>query len=123
LLEGEWGVLELDLGLLSEGVREPVTYDPVIPFPPLRQELAVVVDVDVPAGSLLAAAREAVPEATDVRFLSDYRDSPIPEGKKSIAFSIAYQAPDRTLTDAEAVPLRARVIEALERRFGAELRA
>jgi phenylalanyl-tRNA synthetase beta chain len=120
-LEGEWGVFELDLGLLFETVRDPVTYEPVVAFPPLRQELAVVVDADLPAGAVLAAAREA-PEVSDVRFLSDYRDAPIPPGKKSIAFSIDFQSPERTLTDAEAAPLRARVIEVLEQRFGAELR-
>jgi phenylalanyl-tRNA synthetase beta chain len=122
-LDGEWGVFELDLGLLFETVREPIAYEPVNPFPPLRQELAVVVDVDLPAAALFAAAREAVSEASDVGFLSDYRGNPIPAGKKSIAFSIAFQSPDRTLTDADAAPLRARVVEVLEQRFGAELRA
>ena len=121
-LEGEWGVFELDLGLLFETVRDPVAYEPVVAFPPLRQELAVVVDADLPAGALLAAAREAAPEVSDVRFLSDYRGAPIPTGKKSIAFSIAFQSPERTLTDVEAAPLRASVIEVLEERFGAELR-
>ncbi|TML19104.1 MAG: phenylalanine--tRNA ligase subunit beta [Actinobacteria bacterium] len=122
-LDGEWGVLELDLGLLFEGVREPVVYEDVIGYPVVRQELAFVVDVDVPAGELFAAAlAAAAPELREVRFLSDYREPPIPAGKKSIAFSVAFQSPERTLTDEDAAALRVRVIEALERDFGAELR-
>jgi len=62
------------------------------------------------------------PELREVRFLSDYRDPPIPPGKKSIAFSVAFQSADRTLTDEDAAALRARVIDALKRDFGAELR-
>ena len=58
-----------------------------------------------------------------MRFLSDYRGEPIPSGKKSIAFSVAFQSPERTLTDEDAAALRARIVEALERAFGAELRA
>ena len=80
--------------------------------------------MDVPAGELFEAARRAAaPELREIRFLSDYRDPPIPPGKKSIAFSVAFQSPERTLTDEDAAALRARVIEALERDFGAEIRA
>jgi phenylalanyl-tRNA synthetase beta chain len=122
-LEGGWGVLELDLGLLLESVHEPVTYKDVVAYPVVRQELAFVVDVDVPAGELFEAARRAgTPELREVRFLSDYRDSPIPPGKKSIAFSVAFQSAHRTVTDEDAAALRARVIDALKRDFGAELR-
>ena len=116
-------MLELDLGLLFESVREPVAYEDVIGYPVVRQELAFVVDVDVPAGELFdAALAAAAPELREVRFLSDYREPPIPSDKKSIAFSVAFQSPERTLTDEDAAALRARVIEALARDFAAELR-
>jgi phenylalanyl-tRNA synthetase beta chain len=123
LLEGEWSGFELDLAQLEAAARERVQYEDVISFPVVRQDLAFVVDVGVPAGELFAAAREAAaPELRDVRFLSDYREQPIPAGKKSIAFSVAFQSPDRTLTDEDAAALRARIVEALQERFGAELR-
>jgi phenylalanyl-tRNA synthetase beta chain len=122
-LDGDWGVLELDLGLLFETVREPVEYEDVLAYPAVRQELAFVVDVDVPADELFEAARRAAaPELREVRFLSDYRGDPIPPGKKSIAFSVAFQSPERTLTDEDAAELRGRVIEAIEELFGAQLR-
>ena len=120
---GPWGALELDLELLLESVHEPVVYQDVSTYPAVRQDLAFVVDADLPAGELFAAARDAgAPELREIRFLSDYRDPPIPPGKKSLAFSVAFQTDDRTLTDEDARTLRRRVIDALARRFGAELR-
>ena len=83
-----------------------------------------MVDVNVPAGDLFAAAREAAgPDLREIRFLSDYREPPIPPGKKSIAFSVAFQSPERTLTDEDAAGMRERIVAALKERFGAELRA
>jgi phenylalanyl-tRNA synthetase beta chain len=121
-LDGEWGVLELDLGLLFDDVREPIVYHDVLAYPAVRQELAFVLDVEVPAADVFETARRAAPEVREVRFLSDYRGEPIPAGKKSLAFSVAFQSAERTLTDEEAGSLRARVIDAVERAFGAELR-
>ena len=90
----------------------------------MRQDLAFVVDENVPAGELLAAAREAAgAELREVRFLSDYRGDQIPAGKKSVAFAVAFQAPDRTLSDEDATRLRGAVVAALASRYGAELRA
>jgi phenylalanyl-tRNA synthetase beta chain len=123
-LAGTWGMFELELDALLERVPERIVYEDVITYPAVRQDLAFVVDMDVPAGELFAAAREAAaPDLRDLRFLSDYREPPIPPGKKSIAFSVAFQSPDRTLTDEDAAALRGRIVDALERRFGAELRA
>ncbi|HZC28401.1 MAG TPA: phenylalanine--tRNA ligase subunit beta, partial [Gaiellaceae bacterium] len=122
-LEGRWGVLELDLADLAERLPAWVVYRDVITYPPVRQELAFVLDTDVPAGDVFAAAREAAaPELREIRFLSDYREPPIPPGKKSLAFSVAFQSSERTLTDADAAELRGRIVDALARSFGAELR-
>jgi phenylalanyl-tRNA synthetase beta chain len=124
VLDGEWGAFELDLMEIQAAARDPVQYEDVISFPAVRQDLAFVVDVDVPAGEVFAVAREAAqPELRELRFLSDYRDPPIPPGKKSIAFSVAFQSPERTLTDEDAARLRGQIVEALKRDFEAELRA
>jgi phenylalanyl-tRNA synthetase beta chain len=123
-LEGSWGVLELDLAELLEEAPEAVRYEDVITYPAVRQDLAFVVDVDVPAAELFGAAREAAaPELREIQFLSDYREPPIPPGKKSIAFSVAFQSAERTLTDEDAAVLRDRIVDELRRRFGATLRA
>jgi phenylalanyl-tRNA synthetase beta chain len=123
-LEGEWSAFELDLDELAALVPERVIYRDVISYPPLRQDLAFVVDDAVPAGELMAAAREvAGEELRDVRFLSDYRGEQIERGKKSVAFSVAFQSPERTLNDDDAARLRGAIVELLRDRFGAELRA
>ena len=123
-LAGEWGAFELDVDALVARVPDVIVYEDVITFPAVRQELAFVLDADVPAGDVFAVAREAAaPELREVRFLSDYREPPIPPGKKSLAFSVAFQSAERTLTDTDAAELRTRIVDALARRFGAELRA
>jgi phenylalanyl-tRNA synthetase beta chain len=123
-LDGEWSAFELDLEDLFALVPERVLYRDVITFPPLRQDLAFVVDESVPAGELLAAAREAAgAELREARFLSDYRGDQIPAGKKSVAFAVAFQSPERTLSDEDATRLRSAVVAELATRFGAELRA
>ncbi len=123
-LEGEWSAFELDLADLFALVPERIHYRDVITFPPLRQDFAFVVDEGVPAGELIAAARTAAgDELRDAHFLSDYRGEPIPAGKKSVAFSVAFQSSERTLTDEDATRLRTAIVEALRALFEAELRA
>jgi phenylalanyl-tRNA synthetase beta chain len=123
LLRG-WSAFELDLATLFAGVAEAVEYEDVITYPPVKQDLAFVVDADLPVGDLFAAAREAAgQDLREARFLSDYRGDPIPPGKKSLAFSVVFQSPERTLSDEDAAGLREQIVSVLRDRFGAELRA
>ncbi len=124
LLEGEWSGFELHLDELAAAARDPIQYREVGAYPAVHQDLAFVVDVGLPVAELLAVAREAAgPELGEVRFLSDYREPPIPAGKKSVAFSVTFRSPERTLTDEDAAKLRSRIVSALEQAFGAQLRA
>jgi phenylalanyl-tRNA synthetase beta chain len=123
-LEGEWGAFELDLGELFSESLEPVTYEDVITFPAVRQDLAFTVDEDVSAGDLVDAAREAAgPDLKQIRVFDVYRGEQVGEGKKSIAFSVAFQSPERTLSDEDAATLRGKIAQALSERFGAVLRS
>jgi phenylalanyl-tRNA synthetase beta chain len=124
LLEGTWSAFELDLGELARASREPVTYEDVITYPSVRQDLAFAVGEDVAAGDLVAAAREAAgPELRDMRAFDVYHGPQVGEGRKSIAFSVEFQSPERTLSDEDAAALREKIVEALAVRFQAELRA
>jgi phenylalanyl-tRNA synthetase beta chain len=58
-----------------------------------------------------------------MRAFDVYRGGQITPGQKSIAFSVTFQSPKRTLTDEDAAELRNRVVDALQAAFGAELRA
>lgn len=123
-LEGAWSAFELDLAGLAAAAQIPVQYADVITYPAVKQDLAFVVDEDVPAGAVVAAAREAAgADLRELRVFDVYRGAPIPEGRKSLAFRVEFQSAERTLSDEDAAGLRARIVEALAARFGAELRA
>jgi phenylalanyl-tRNA synthetase beta chain len=123
-LPGEWGAFELDVDALAELVPELVVYDDVITYPPVRQDLAFTVPDEVTAGELVAAAREAAgPALREMRAFDVYRGEQVGPGNKSIAFSVTFQSPDRTLTDEDAAELRSRIVSRLETTLGAQLRA
>jgi phenylalanyl-tRNA synthetase beta chain len=123
-LEGEWGAFELDLASLFAESHEPVNYQDVITYPAVRQDLAFTVPEEVSAGELVDAAREAAgPELTEIDVFDVYRGEQLGAGEKSIAFRVAFQSPERTLSDEDAASLREKITEALGKRFGAVLRS
>jgi phenylalanyl-tRNA synthetase beta chain len=123
LLDGTWGVFELDVATLTATVPERILYDDVITFPPNRQDVAVVVDAGVEAGALLATVRKAgEPLLKDARVFDVYTGDQVGSGRKSVAIHLAFQAPDRTLTDDEVASVRGAIVTALRERHGAELR-
>jgi phenylalanyl-tRNA synthetase beta chain len=123
-LEDGWGYFELDLDALFERVPDVPVYRDVITYPAVKQDLAFVVAEGVNAGDLIAAGREAAgPELHSMRPFDVYRGEQVGEGQKSIAFSVEFQSPERTLSDDDAATLRERIVKALADRFGAVLRA
>jgi phenylalanyl-tRNA synthetase beta chain len=124
VLEGVWGVFELDLSKLLEESPDEVRYSDVVSFPAVRQDLAFAVPEEVAAAELVAAAHEAAgPELREMRPFDVYRGEQVGEGRKSIAFTVSFQSGERTLTDEDAAALRERIVGVLGKRFGAELRA
>ena len=97
-------------------------YKPYSRYPAVEQDIALVVDEGVEAESIEAILRRGrfvrgYPRPFDV-----YTGPPIASGRKSIAFSVRYQADDHTLTDEEVTRSRGRIVQQLERTLGAELR-
>jgi phenylalanyl-tRNA synthetase beta chain len=123
-LPGAWGAFELDVDGLAARAPDLVVYEDVITYPPVRRDLAFTVPEEATAGDLVAAAQAAAgPELREIRAFDVYRGDQVGPGKKSIAFSVAFQSPERTLTDEDAAELRDRIVKALESSFGAQLRA
>jgi len=123
LLEKPVVAAELDLDVILESIPEGHAVEPVPAFPPVLEDLAVVVDEKVQADEVEALLKRAGGHLlVDVKLFDLYRGEQIPEGKKSLAYSLVYQAPDRTLTDEEVAKVRARVIKKLESELGAKLR-
>jgi phenylalanyl-tRNA synthetase beta chain len=125
LLEGLWGAFELDLDALAGAAPQTVGFEEVSPYPEVRQDLAFVVDEDVPAAEILAAIREAAGGLLhELAVFDEYRNpETLGEGKRSLAFRAAFGSLDRTLTDEDVAPVRASIVDALATRFGAVLRA
>jgi phenylalanyl-tRNA synthetase beta chain len=117
-------LFELETAVLAKHRRDRVAYREISRHPPNRRDLAFVVDVSVPAGELREALIEAGGELVDAVILFDvFTGAPIPEGRKSLAFSVDFRAPGRTVPDEEADAAVRRIVERLQRDFGAELRA
>jgi len=116
-------VFEIDLMELATPDVAPV-YRDVITFPAVRQDIAVVVEDTVPAAEVVAVIRESGGELlTRAEVFDSYRGEQIGDGRHSIAIHLEFQAPDRTLTDADADAVRERIVAALGERLGAQLRA
>jgi phenylalanyl-tRNA synthetase beta chain len=119
-----FAAFELDLAALGESPSENVLYRDVITYPAVRQDLAFVVPNEVTAARLAAAMREAAgPDLREVEVFDEYRSDELGAGKRSLAFRVAFQSPERTLSDEDAQGLRERIVAALAERFDAELRA
>jgi phenylalanyl-tRNA synthetase beta chain len=123
-IEGRVAVAELDLEPLRAAASRAFRLVEVPRFPPVRRDLAFVVEHDVPAGTVQAVLEAAGGELLDRSVLFDvFRGGPILEGRKSLAFALEFRAPDRTLTDEEVEPVVGAIVDRLRTELGAELRA
>jgi phenylalanyl-tRNA synthetase beta chain len=114
--------LELDPILAKAIDRNPTRPVPV--YPPVKEDLAFVLDRSVPVARVLELIRAAgAPMLAGARLFDEYAGEQVGAGKRSLAFSLTYQAPDRTLTDADARKVRERIAKALTEELGAVLRA
>ena len=115
--------LEVDLDVLAARAQEPT--GPVLsPFPVAKEDVALVVDADLPAAELAATLREgAGPLCESVRLFDVYTGAQVPEGRKSLAFALRFRAVDRTLTEKDTSAAREAAVALAVQRHGAEHRA
>ncbi|HWP64781.1 MAG TPA: hypothetical protein VNO26_02570, partial [Candidatus Limnocylindria bacterium] len=123
-LSTETVIAELDFQKLGQyrpgrrGVR------PLPRYPSVTRDIAMVVDEDFPADAIRDEVRAlGEPLIESIRLFDCYRGAPIPAGRKSLAYTIAYRAPDRTLTDDEVNALQEKLRAHLTGRFALELRS
>ena len=114
--------MELNITALPLTERFPA---PVLSaFPALHQDIALVVDEDIPAEKVRATVQEGAGDLIESVDLFDiFRGEQVGEGKKSLAFQLQFRAADRTLTDEEVNEHRTSAAELAKQRFGAEMRA
>jgi phenylalanyl-tRNA synthetase beta chain len=98
-------------------------YQGVSRFQPVRRDLAVLVDKDLPVGSLQEALNQNLPpQVSEVSLFDLYAGKGLPENKKSLAYRIVMQDTEKTLNDSELEAAVASVLALLVERFGAQLR-
>jgi phenylalanyl-tRNA synthetase beta chain len=115
---------ELSLNAVFLASRENPIYRPVPRFPAIRRDLAVVVADDVRAGDLQATIREhGKPLLQSSELFDLYQGRQIPAGRKSLAFSLLFFSPERTLKEEEIDPVLDGIVLSLENTHGASLRA
>ena len=91
-------------------------------FPEIYRDLSLLVDNTI-AVSQIQDIIQIYPLVRDVSIFDIYTGQQVPQGKKSLAFSIRYQSPDRTLTDEEVDKTQSKIIERLSKELGAALRS
>ena len=115
---------DIDLDALMAVIPWRYATQSVPVHPPVLEDIAVIVDEDVPAAQVEQVIRQAGGKTLARVLLFDvFRSEALGAGKKSLAYGLTYQDPERTLTDAEAAQVRQKVIKRLEQELGAKLRS
>lgn len=121
-IEMEVFLFEVRIEVLVGKVSAVSSARPISRYPSVVEDLAFLVDLEQSAASLLAEI-ERHPLVAEARVFDEYTGEQVPDDKKSLAIAVAYQAPDRTLTEAEVSKARAKIMARLTSQCGAELRS
>lgn len=114
---------ELDFDALIDLASSLRAYEPLPRYPAVTHDIAVVVARETPHAEVEQEIRRTgEPLLSELQLFDLYEGASIPSGKKSLAYSLSYRLPDRTLTDAEVLEVEERIVRALSDRFGAQIR-
>jgi phenylalanyl-tRNA synthetase beta chain len=117
-------VFEFNLGRFLSGRSKQLAYHAYSSFPVVERDLAILVGDEIASASLLQIIQKsAKPLLHDVQLIDRYVGEKLPAGKKSLAFRLWFQAPDRTLKDEEVESLIQQSLSKLTQEFGATLRS
>ena len=116
--------LEQLLNALAAKNLSQSRFSPFSTYPAVARDMAFYAPVDLPVASLIQVMKKAGGKLLDnVELFDEYRGENVPEGQRSLAFSLTYQALDRTLTDEEVEPALEKVRKALAKEFNVTLRS
>jgi phenylalanyl-tRNA synthetase beta chain len=115
---------DLDLQAIISAIPARYEVASVSPFPPVLEDLAVIVDEDLPAERVEAVIRQGGGRTlAELQLFDVYRGEQIGAGKKSLAYNLTYQSSERTLTDDDVLKVRQRIVRQLEKELSARLRS
>ncbi len=123
IAENDVYACELSLDALAGPALPVVAFEDLVTYPLANQDLAVVVDVGVPAVTVVELVRKAGGKLLhSVAIFDVYEGEQVPAGKRSLALRLVMRSPERTLSEKDISSVRRRVLAALERELGATLR-
>ena len=116
-------ICDLDIEALFELGGGKIQFQPLSRFPDVQRDSAFLIDVDIAAQKVFdVLGRVRVKDLESIELFDVYCGEGVPEGKKSLAVRACYRALDRTLTDDQIQNLHGKLIKAMEKELGAELR-
>jgi phenylalanyl-tRNA synthetase beta chain len=114
---------DIDIEALFELGDKTIKFKPLSRFPDVQRDSAFLVDVDVAAQQVFSILKGVkIKDLESIELFDVYSGEGVPEGKKSLAIRACYRAMDRTLTDELIQNLHGKLIKAMEKELGAELR-
>ncbi len=117
-------LLDLNLDKLEPLAERIYKVQSISPFPSIIEDIAVVVDETVAADEVLTVIKQAGGKMLKSAELFDiFRGAQLGAGKKSLAYNLVYQSPEKTLTDKDASAIRSKIIKRLEQVLNAKLRS
>ncbi|MCH5324775.1 MAG: phenylalanine--tRNA ligase subunit beta [Eubacterium sp.] len=104
----------LDIDKAQESAGEDVKYVSLPKFPAAARDLSLICADEVTNGEITAAIRSSAKHLEAVKLFDIYKGEQVPEGKKSLSYTLTFRKKDATLTDEEADASVAKVLKALE---------
>lgn len=116
-------LLHLEMSVVIEAATLKRVFAPLPKFPGITRDIAVILNADIPVGSIERILKKNGGKFIESFSLFDvYTGAQIGESKKSVAYSLVFRSPDRTLTDADIQAAYNDILSALEKELGAQLR-
>lgn len=115
---------ELDMTKLLSVTPVRHIVDEISSYPPVLEDFAFVVDENVTADEVTALLVQTAGKIlVDIQLFDVFRGVQVGEGKKSLAYNLTYQLPDRTMSDKDVTKIRKKIVKRLEQELDAKLRA
>ncbi len=122
-LKGEVTAFELNMETLVPLAKDKTSYQPLPKFPSVYEDLSILVAQDLPVGTLIDKIKSVDPQINTVMLKEfPFVSEKLGKDQKSVTFTIEYQSPNKTLSNASIIPLRQKIIQELKKDYSAKLR-